>query len=91
MNPSARAWGEPDARQRARPVRKSRLGRRPSRKSGTASQPDSHGCWQTLDGAQAFLTVRSYVSTARKHGLNPLAALRRLFEGDPWLPASAPP
>jgi transposase len=41
------------------------------------------GCWRTLDGAQAFLT-------ARKHGINPLAALRRLFEGDPWLPAPAP-
>jgi hypothetical protein len=26
------------------------------------------GCWRTLDGAQAFLTVRSYVATARKHG-----------------------
>jgi transposase len=49
------------------------------------------GCWRTLDGAQAFLTVRSYVATARKHGINPLAALRRLFEGDPWLPAPAPP
>ena len=48
------------------------------------------GCWRTLDGAQAFLTVRSYVATARKHGVNPLAALRRLFEGDPWLPAPAP-
>jgi hypothetical protein len=41
------------------------------------------GCWRTLDGAQAFLTVRSYVSTARKHGINPLVALRRLFEGNP--------
>jgi transposase len=49
------------------------------------------GCWRTLDGAQAFLTVRSYVATARKHGVNPLAALHRLFEGDPWLPAPAPP
>jgi transposase len=49
------------------------------------------GCWRTLDGAQAFLTVRSYVATARKHGINPLAALRRLFEGDPWLPTPAPP
>jgi transposase len=48
------------------------------------------GCWRTLDGAQAFLTVRSYVATARKHGVNPLAALRRLFEGDPWMPAPAP-
>jgi transposase len=49
------------------------------------------GCWRTLEGAQAFLTVRSYVSTARKHGINPLAALRRLFEGDPWMPAPEPP
>jgi len=49
------------------------------------------GCWRTLDGAQAFLTVRSYVATARKHGINPLVALRRLFEGDPWLPTAAPP
>jgi transposase len=49
------------------------------------------GCWRTLDGAQAFLTVRSYGSTARKHGVNPLAALRRLFEGNPWMPAPAPP
>jgi transposase len=49
------------------------------------------GCWRTLDGAQAFLTVRSYVSTARKHGVNPLVALRRLFQGDPWMPAPASP
>jgi transposase len=49
------------------------------------------GCWRTLDGAQAFLTVRSYVATARKHGVNPLAALRRLFSGDPWMPAPASP
>jgi len=49
------------------------------------------GCWRTLHGAQAFLTVRSYIATARKHGVNPFVALRRLFEGDPWLPAPTPP
>jgi transposase len=49
------------------------------------------GCWRTLDGAQVFLTVRSYVATARKHAVNPLVALRRLFEGNPWMPAPAPP
>jgi len=26
------------------------------------------GCWRALAGAQAFLTVRSYISTARKQG-----------------------
>jgi transposase len=45
------------------------------------------GCWRTLAGAQAFLALRSYVSTARKQGMNPLAVLRQLFEGRPWLPA----
>jgi transposase len=47
------------------------------------------GCWRTLAGAEAFLTVRSYLSTARKQRLNPLDVLRRLFEGQPWLPAPA--
>jgi transposase len=47
------------------------------------------GCWRTLAGAPAFLTVRSYVSTARKHGVDPLHALRQLFQqGSPL--ASSP-
>ena len=45
-------------------------------------------CWRTLDGAAAFLTVRSYLSTARKHGVNPLAVLRQLFEGHPLAASS---
>jgi transposase len=48
------------------------------------------GCWRTLAGAEAFLAIRSYVATARKHGMNPLAVLGQLFEGRPWLPAPAP-
>jgi transposase len=49
------------------------------------------GCWRTLTGAAAFLAVRSYVATARKHRMNPLVVLRRLFEGAPWLPATTGP
>jgi hypothetical protein len=49
------------------------------------------GCWRTLPGAHAFLALRSYISTARKHGINPLHALRELFEGHPWLPTAVPP
>jgi transposase len=45
------------------------------------------GCWRTLAGAEAFLAVRSYLSTARKHGRNPLAVLGQLFQGQAWLPA----
>jgi hypothetical protein len=45
------------------------------------------GCWRTLAGAEAFLALRSYLSTARKHGMNPLAVLWQLFQGQAWLPA----
>ena len=48
------------------------------------------GCWRTPAGAEAFLALRSYLSTARKHGRSPLAVLGQLFEGRPWLPAAAP-
>jgi transposase len=48
------------------------------------------GCWRTPAGAEAFLALRSYVATARKHQMNPLAALRQLFQGQAWLPAPGP-
>jgi transposase len=48
------------------------------------------GCWRTLAGAEAFLALRSYLATARKHGMNPLAVLGQLFGGHPWLPAPGP-
>jgi len=48
------------------------------------------GCWRTMTGAQAFLTVRSYLATAQKHGRNLLAVLQELFEGTAWLPNTSP-
>jgi transposase len=45
------------------------------------------GCWRTLAGAEAFLALRSYLSTARKHGMNPLVVLWQLVQGQAWLPA----
>lgn len=49
------------------------------------------GCWRTQDGAKRFLTIRSYLSTARKNGISALTALDQLTAGTPWLPASASP
>ena len=46
------------------------------------------GCWRTTSGAQRFLTIRSYLSTARKNGIDALHALDALTAGTPWLPAS---
>ena len=40
-------------------------------------------CWRTLAGAEAFLALRSYVPTARKQGMNPLAVLRQLLRAAP--------
>jgi transposase len=42
--------------------------------------------WRTATGAATWLTVRSYISTARKNGIHILAALRDAITGNPWLP-----
>jgi hypothetical protein len=43
----------------------------------------------TLSGARQFCAIRSYLSTAAKHGLNFFDALVMLTEGQPWMPATA--
>ncbi len=43
-------------------------------------------CFQSDDGARNFATIRSYISTARKHKVNALDALTMLFRGDAWIP-----
>ncbi|MEU3098362.1 IS66 family transposase [Streptomyces sp. NPDC006967] len=43
------------------------------------------GSWRTLTGARRFARIRSYISTVRKHDINPLAALHDLFAGRPWM------
>jgi transposase len=48
------------------------------------------GCWRTDQGAEHYLRVRSYISTARKQGQRPLGVLAQLAAGRPWLPAPAP-
>jgi hypothetical protein len=40
-------------------------------------------CWRTLAGAEAFLALRSYVSTARKQGMNPLPCCASLLRATP--------
>ncbi len=43
-------------------------------------------CFQSDDGARNFATIRSYISTARKHKVNALDALAMVFRGDAWMP-----
>jgi transposase len=47
------------------------------------------GCLRTLTGASQFCAIRSYLSTAAKHGLSFFDALVMLTEGQPWMPAAA--
>jgi hypothetical protein len=44
------------------------------------------GCFQSDDGARNFATIRSYISTARKHGVGALDVLAMFFRGDAWMP-----
>jgi hypothetical protein len=47
------------------------------------------GCWRSDHGARSFLTVRGYLSTARKQGHRGLDVLTDLFTGTAWMPAPA--
>ena len=46
------------------------------------------GCLRTLIGAKQFCAIRSYLSTAAKHGKHFFEALVMLAEGRPWLPVT---
>jgi transposase len=46
------------------------------------------GCLRTLTGAQDFAAMRSYLSTAAKHGRRPFDVLTELTNGNVWIPAT---
>lgn len=46
------------------------------------------GCFRTLDGAENFAVIRSYLDTLHKQGHNLLDALRATFRGQPPQPAT---
>lgn len=49
------------------------------------------GGWRSPEGADAFLRMRSYISTVRKNRVPVMEALCRLFSGQSWLPRGAGP
>nr|WP_279591924.1 transposase [Streptomyces sp. 846.5] len=49
------------------------------------------GCHQSDQGAAAWLAVRSYLDSDRKHGLSAFDAIHRAFTGNLWLPPIALP
>ncbi len=46
------------------------------------------GCWRTITGAEQFLALRAYLSTAAKNGRSTVDVLTALGDRQPWLPAT---
>jgi transposase len=46
------------------------------------------GCMRSMAGAEAFCAIRSYLSTAAKHGTGPLDALTKAAAGSAWIPST---
>jgi transposase len=55
----------------------------------TKTQMKISGCHRSETTAKAWLRVRSYISTVRKHSDNVLDALRDAITGSPWKPPLA--
>lgn len=49
----------------------------------TKAKSKISGCFRTLDGAQEYLDIMSYASTARKLGYNAYRAIQEAISGDP--------
>ena len=45
------------------------------------------GTFRSWEGVEAFATVRSYISTIRKRGVNVMEAIASVFADQPLLPA----
>lgn len=47
------------------------------------------GAFRTAEGAAMFCAIRSYISTARKHGLNAIDAIHAALIGQPFIPCTS--
>jgi transposase len=47
------------------------------------------GCWRSRTGADAFLALRSYISTTRKQHENVLTVLHAAAQNQPWHPTAS--
>lgn len=47
------------------------------------------GAFRTTEGAETFCAIRSYISTARKHGLNAIDVIHDALLGRPFIPRAA--
>ena len=57
----------------------------------TKTQQKTSGRLTSENVTQDRLNIRSYIHTARKHGINVMTALRQAITGNPWRPALPTP
>jgi len=84
---------EPCARKRARTVlRGPRCSNAPGLPDQTIRMPKLRvkvsGSLRSMDGAQDFAAIRSYIATAARAGQNVLEVLVQAAAGTPWIPAT---
>ncbi|MGK5095112.1 IS66 family transposase [Deltaproteobacteria bacterium TL4] len=48
------------------------------------------GCFRTLEGAETFCIIRSYISTVRKNGISVIDVLQNAFLKKTWIPSPIP-
>ena len=48
------------------------------------------GCFRTLEGAERFARIRSYISTVRKQGRSIFEELKAAMRGNPFIPEAPP-
>ena len=48
----------------------------------TKVQQKISGCFRSMQGAEMFCLIRSYIITSGKHGISPIEALKMLFRGE---------
>lgn len=68
---------QPDNNGRERDIRMAKLRQKVS------------GCLRSFTRARQFCAIRSYLSTAAKHGLSFFDVLVMLTENRPWIPSAA--
>jgi len=47
------------------------------------------GYWHSTDTLRGYLRVRSYLASARGHGIRAIDAIHTALTGNPWLPIPA--
>jgi hypothetical protein len=61
--------------------------RRPGTPRHNTGRQQRRDLLRTLTGAEQFCAIRSYISTAAKHGRRTFETIVTLAEGQAWLPA----